>query len=230
MVPEALHYPDIQVRPRQGEHTCRLSEQGPHGPPNRVDVGSQCPEPDLEGMAQAPGRPFCDKVQQTSPTVRVPSPGPRGLGNRRPVDKLGEHGNIRLSTIPNSRKGIKKSKRRRRSSHSHSPKMASTSLVPRASVSLPRPSSGVTPEPKVLGATSVRRSSRKSRKTPLTRMALVRETLSSRGASSAVVRLVEHAHRSGTQGTYKSHWRSWRSWCSEKSVSPSDPSQLQLAN
>ena len=54
--------------------------------------------------------------------------------------------------------------------------------------------------------------------------------LSSLGASSSLLRLMEHAHRPGTQGVYFLHWDGWVRWCVDHSVPPHNTSSCDLAN
>ena len=62
------------------------------------------------------------------------------------------------------------------------------------------------------------------------RLASVRDPLSSLGASSSMLPLVEHVHRPGTQGVYSAHWDGWVKWCTDHSVLPHSPSSCDLAN
>ena len=89
-----------------------------------------------------------------------------------------------------------------------------------------QPSAG----PSVSSSAQVRGSARKPRGATPSRLASVRDSLSSLGASPSVLRLVEHAHRPGTQGVYSAHWDGWVRWCSDHSVPPHNLSSCDLAN
>ena len=84
----------------------------------------------------------------------------------------------------------------------------------------------------LLGSSSVQvgGSARKPRGVASSRLASVRDLLSSLNASSSVFHLVEHAHHPGTQGMYSAHWDGWVKWCVDHSVRPHNPSSCDLAN
>ena len=230
MVPKSLNQDFRQICPGQTEHIGRRSKQVSYGSIDRMDSGTQYSVTDLGDMAQAAAGPLCHQIQQEAPSLRLSSPRPRSVGDRRSVDSLGGPGRLRLPSFSDSRKGIKKGKGRRSSPNPGSSQMASPVMVSGTSSSKPRSSSRIGGKTKFSGSTKVRRSSCKPKRSAAPRLALVRDALSARGASDSVVNLVKHAHRKGTQGVYKAHWASWSSWCSDNNVLSSDPSQLQLAN
>ena len=50
------------------------------------------------------------------------------------------------------------------------------------------------------------------------------------GASGQTRSLVRDAHRASTRSVYASHWKAWYNWCVARSVEPTRPSHVQLAN
>ena len=135
-----------------------------------------------------------------------------------------------LPPYSHHRKSSQKGTRRKGHPHSSGPSLASPGLVSRASPSLScsahQPSAG----PTVSSSAQVRGSARKPRGAAPSRLASVRDSLSSLGASPSVLRLVDCAHRPGTQGVYSAHWDGWVRWCADRSVPPHSPSSCDLEN
>ena len=96
----------------------------------------------MERLAPANDRPVCNKSEQQTSTLRLPSPGHPGVGDRRNEPRLVRHGRLRLLTNRPASKGAPQSMPGKRQSHSNNPNVAMGPLVQPGSVSGPHSASG----------------------------------------------------------------------------------------
>ena len=108
--------------------------------------------------------------------------------------------------------------------------VASSTMVPGTLVSLPRSSTKSLHRPKITPSAKVRDPSRKSPGPRPSRMASVRQALSSLGASDDTQDMVLLQHRAGTSNVYSSAWTKWCEWCDSKKFNPLKPLSIHLAN
>ena len=214
LVSRPEHPPVSEISPRQVERPSRLLEQISYDPAHGMDVDSSGPGTGLVDLVQTPGRPICDEIQQTPPSLYLPSSRSPSLGSGRLVHFLDKSVGVCLSPLPHSGQGDQENKGGRGYSDSHSSQVGVSALVSRSVTSRhKRPNSPSSREAKS-GSAKNRDSARKSDCSGLTRLATVRKSLSSQGASEDVINLVELAHRPSTQKVYTSRWRSWCKWLS----------------
>ena len=214
----------------QVEHSGRPPQSATHGLAVGMDSCALSAQADLVSLVHSSHRPLCHSLQSSSATVCVPSSRPGSLGSGRAVNSLVRSPLLRLPTDSHHRKGSQKGKRRKGHPHSSGSSLASPGLVSRTAPSLSCSTHQALTGPSISSSAQVRGSARKPRGAASSRLASVRDSLSSLGASSSVLRLVEHAHRPGTQGIYSAHWDGWVKWCTDHSVPPQSPSSCHLAN
>ena len=214
----------------QVEHSGRPPQSTTHGLADGMDSCALSAQADLVSLIHTSHRPLCHSVQSSSATVCVPSSRPGSLGSGRPVHSLVKSPVLCLPLDSHHRESSQKGKRLKGHPHPGGPSLASPGLVSRASPSLScsthQPSAG----PSVSSSAQVRGSARKPSGAVSSRLASVRDSLSSLGASSSVLHLVEHAHHPGTQGMYTAPCDVWVKWCADHSVPPHNPSSCDLAN
>ena len=230
LVSRSQHSSFGQVCPGPSQRSSGCIEPVPHDPSFGVDPCPLSPPACLADMAQTSRGSVCDKVLTSPADLRVSGSRPGSPGSGCSVNALEGHPRLRLSTVGSLGKSCKESKRRRSRHHSDRSSLEGTAMVSRPSSSHSCSSHQAKSHGKDANTTKVRHSSRQPSFAGSSRMASVRESLSSRGASQEVLELVEHAHRSGTQGAYHSHWNSWVSWCSENNIRPASPSRFQFSN
>ena len=230
VVRQSVHSLVSPVCSGQVEHSSRPPQSATHGPAVGMDSSACSAQASLVNVVHTTHRPLCHSLQPSPATVCVPSSRPSSLGSGRTVNTLVKSPVLCLPPDSHHRESSQKGKRRKGHPHSSGPSLASPGLVSRASPSLScsthQPSAG----PSVSSSAQVRGSARQPRGATPSRLASVRDSLSSLGASPSVLRLVEHAHRPGTQGVYSAHWDGWVRWCSDHSVPPHNPSSCDLAN
>lgn len=96
--PEGLA-PISQARCRKRQCDGGPPEQTGQGDPHGMDPQPVEPIPTLEKMGKTPHRPLCHKVQQETPNIRVPSPGPGGLGRGCDGNPVVRHERLCLSPV-----------------------------------------------------------------------------------------------------------------------------------
>ena len=215
---------------RQTQYHCGLPEQTSLCPPHRMDVSEKSTPASVGHMAQTYDRPFRYQVQQSPSVICFPPPGPRCVGSGRPLIPVDRAPGLRFPPDPNSGQSDPKGKTRGCIIDPDLPSMASSALVSRSPPTGPLTSPCAVPEQECSGSAKIGDSSRQSRGSQPPRVAAVRGSLHSLGASNRVVELVGLAHRPGTQSVYSSHWERWLAWCQDQSIDPIHPSRVDLAN
>ena len=229
-LPEQGHCSQSKTRGRQNQHSRRFSESPRDDFTDRMDTCSFGTATSLGSLAQTHDRPVCNPVQQQIADLCLSSTGPEGSGNRRAVNQLGGDVGLCVSSLSNSEQGYQEGQDRQTLPHPDCPYVASTTVVSRA--------------PRACSSTSTQTERRKTRSASAkiwhsaprsiqavpSRLAGVRKRLRSLGASRQLCDLVSNSHRSGTNAVYSSHWKRWLSFCDKQGISPSSPSELDLAN
>ena len=181
-------------------------------------------------LPQADGGPVCDQVQQSASSVRVPSPRPASVGSGRALPVVGRADRLRLPTTSDSSEGGAEGSRGGRLPSAGRPQVARPALVPRSSSRSATSSSSSESLRSRTGSTAHRSVSRERSGSQPSRLAHLRQSLSSLGASQDTIDFVESAHRSGTQKVYDSKWAKWRDWCQLMQVDPIKPQNVDLVN
>ena len=219
-----------QTHSGEVEHCGRSSQSATHGVEHRMDSIPQGPQEGVGDVLQADGGSFCHSVQQETPSLCLSSPRPSGLGDRCPVHSVVGTGGVCLSPVPHHLQGSEEGKDRSASSATDSPQVASAALVSRATRTEPKSPSASVSNRRGSGTAAKRHPSRKRSKPRSSRLGVVRESLSSLGASPDTLDFVSKTHRDGTLRVYDSKWKLWLSWCKKGKVDPLRPSAVSLAN
>ena len=215
---------------REDEHTCRSVESSPLRSRDRVDFGPLRSRASMGNVAQTSHRSFFHSVQSQATDVRISGPRPTSLGRRCSVDVVERSICLRLSSMDDSREGSQEDQVGQTVNHSDRPKMAGPSMVPGPVESLSRSAAETDSDRGPSPPTEIRDSASKCAGSTPSRLAAVQQKLQSLGASERVRDLVTTAHRAGTHAVYSSHWSRWVKWCEENSISPTSPTNVDVAN
>ena len=229
-LPEEQDHSESQTHCREGQYSGRFSKSPGNDPSDRMDTHSFSPSPCLGVVVQTHDRPVCDSVQQKAPNVRLSRTRPHGHRDRRTIHDLGGPISLCLPSSSYSGQGDSESQGRPSVSNLDCSPLASPIMVPRVVRTVSSSSTQTRHRKKRLGATKVRYSPRRSRKVMSSRLALVRQSMRTRGASRQLCDLVSKSHRSGTNAVYSSHWKRWVTYCTAEKISPSSPSEFQLGS
>ena len=230
LVSGAEDHPDSEAYFRETECVSRSVEQSAYDPAHGMDSRQDCSSSGVGSLVHSSLGSLRDKIQQSPSHIRISSPRPRGMGSRCPQHPLGKSPRIRLSPYTSDRKSAQESSRGERYPDPNSPHVACPIMVPGADTPITRSSSKAPCRSKVPSSTKVRCNPRQPRRTGLTRLATVRSSLSSLGASRDTQEMVLLQHRSGTSNVYTSAWDKWSEWCVSNSVNPCNPLPIQFAN
>ena len=230
LVPKTPDPPGSPLCSWQVEHPGRRSEQVTHGCQLRMDIRSEHTKSSVGTMVQADGRSICVPLQPSSSHLRLSSPRPYGMENRRSDVLVGEPTGVRLSPVPPSGQGPKESERGKTVSDPNRSQLAFQAVVPGPSRAVPHSSAQTRSEKEFGSSTTIRHSARRPSKAKPSRVASVRKSLFARGASSTVVDLVLSSHRKGTRSVYSSHWKKWCIWCHDNKVDPVSPRPIDISN
>ena len=215
---------------RKDQHPGRFSESSRYDPSDRMDPLPFSPQRSMVSLVQTDDRPIRYPVQSETTAVCLPGARSSSSGNRCTVNELGGSLRLRFSSPAHSGQSNQEGKSRTPSPHSGSPSLASPALVPRASRAVSSSSTQTKCRKRRIISAKVKNPSRRPCKVVSSRLASVRQNLLTLGASRHVLDLVSKSHRSGTNAVYSSHWKRWLHWCTSYSISPSDPSEVDLAN
>ena len=215
---------------RKDQHPGRFSESTRDDSTDRMDSLSLCPQRSMVSLVQTDNRSVCHPVQSETSGLCIPSSRSSSSNDRCSGNELGGSLRLRFSSPSDSRKGDQKGKSGPPLSHSGSSSLASTALVPRASRTVSSSATQTKRRKRRVVSAKVTNPTRRPGKVVTSRLASVRQNLRTLGASRHVLDLVSKSHRSGTNAVYSSHWKRWLIWCSANDSSPSDPSEVDLAN
>ena len=230
LVPRAEYHSDSETHFRETECSSGSIEQSAYSPPHGVDFRQERSPSSLGDLVHPTSRPLRNKVQQSSPNLRLPSPGPGRMGSRRPQHSLERSPRLRLSSHSPPRKGPQEGPRREGNLDSCSPPVARSSLVPRTDRPLPRPAPKTAHRSKVPASAKVGGPARQPKRVGPSRLVTVRQALSTLGASPITQDMVLHQHRSGTSNVYTSAWDKWYEWCESNRINPQNPLSIDFAN
>ena len=231
MVRRSVHSVVSPVCSGQVDHSSRPPWSTTHGHAVGMDSRARSAQANLASLIHTSHRPLCHSVRSAPATVCVPSSRTGSLGSGRPVHSLVKSAVLCLPPDSHHRESSQKGTRRKGHPHSGGPSLSSPGLVSSASPSLSCFAHQASAGPLVSSSAQVRGSAWTPREAAPSRLASVRDPLSSLGSSSSVLCLMEHAHcRPGTQGVYSMHWDGWVRWCADHSIPPHNPSSCHLAN
>jgi len=166
----------------------------------RVDTSSRSDQSDLSRFRLSSGRPICDQTQSQASTVCESSVRSSSVGSRRAFVRLGPTGRLRLSPTHSDSPNIGENQGE---CMSHTPDcslVAQESLVQRSSQS-PVRLSQETPL-QVRSSVSKRQTTCGSSNVPLTRLAIIRQSLQKKQFSVRASTLVALARRKSTRAVY----------------------------
>ena len=187
--------------------------------------------PDLQEVAQAGGRPFCDQVQ--SQTSQVCVPGSRSVSlesgcSKRPLAKSGR---ICFSPGGSSREGgLQVDRSRIPQSHSNYSRVAKHAMVlgPGQHVGPNSPKSSESKKP--IDSTFQSVPSQRPSQSESACMAPRAFAIQQAGFSEEVARRIEAPQRRSTRVIYESKWAVFVRWCEEHKVDFGSPSIKQIAH
>ena len=197
---------------------------------NRVDAITQVSPNSLEHLAPANDRPVCDKSEQQTSTLRLPSPGHSGDGDRRNEPRLVRHGRIRFPPSGPASEGAPKSTPRKRQPHTDNSNVAMGPLVQPDSVSGTHSASGSRSPTRRPVPTSLRSGTQSLGQPQPPRLVAMRRALRERGLSKDSVELITSAQRCSTNKVYDNHWIKWCAWCRSNQVDPFHPTEVDIVN
>ena len=187
--------------------------------------------PDLQEMAQAGSRPFCDQVQSQTSQVCVPGSGSVSLESGCSKRPLAKSGRIYLSPGGSSREGgLEVDGSRIPQSHSNCSRVAKHAMVlgPGQHVSPNSPKSPESRKPIDSTFQSVP-SQRPSQSEPAC-MAPRAFAIQQAGFSEEVATRIEAPQRRSTRAICESKWSVFVRWCEEHKVDFGSPSIKQIAD
>ena len=229
-LPNNEHCSEGKTYSREGEHSSRLFESSRDDSADRVDSCSLSTSTSMVSLAQTSSGFVRHAIQQKASDLCVSSSRPDGPGDRRSVHELGRPIRLCVPSGSDPQQGDQEGQTRQSLPNSHSSNVASPAMVPRASRAIKTASTQTERRKKGSSATQIRHSTPKPSQNVPSRLAGVRKRMRSLGASRQLCDLVSRAHRSGTNSVYSSHWKRWVGFCTSKGISPSNPSEVQLAN
>ena len=230
LVSEREHYSKSKTYSRSCECSGRLSESARHGSPNRMDSRSFCVTACVDSVAQANSGSVCHKVQQETADLRFPGARSRSTGNGRAGHELVRAVGLRFPSSPSVEPSHQESQEGRSTADPDSAHVAGSAMVS-GTIGTSVPASTQTDSRrKRSSAAKVRHFSSKPSQAVTSRLAGVRKRMRTLGASRQLCDLVSKSHRSGTNSVYSCHWKRWLAYCTKNNISPSSPSEVQLAN
>ncbi|KAH3831827.1 hypothetical protein DPMN_105098 [Dreissena polymorpha] len=188
-----------------------------------MDTSSRSDQPNLFQVRLSPGRSICDQTQLQTTSVCESSLRSSSVGNRRAFVRLGPTGSLRLSPT-----------------HSNSPNIGENQdeLIPdtpdcplvaqRSSQSPVRLSQETSSQ--VRSSVSKRQTTCGSSNVPLTRLAVIRQSLQKKRFSVRASTLVASARRISTRAVYDARWKLFSNWCIRGKIDPLNPSSRRIAD
>ena len=229
-LPRLGYFSQGETRPGKNKHLGRPTESATLCDPDRMDHSASSVGTGVANLAQTSCRLVRHQVQLQTSSVRIPGSGPSGMGRGCAYSVMEGSVSLCLSSDSNPRESHSQGQIRETLSHPGGPELACPAVVSRASRALSHSSSKASVREEQAHTTQVRYSTQERPSAGPSRLALVRNKLQSQGASELVRDLVTTAHRSGTHSVYSSHWSRWVKWCKDKSICPTSPSNIDIAN
>ncbi|KAH3776923.1 hypothetical protein DPMN_178357 [Dreissena polymorpha] len=193
-----------------------------------VDTSSGSGQPDFPHIRLSTGRPVCDQRQPQTSSVCESSVRTSSMGSRRAFVRLGSTGRLRLSPTHSNSTNLRENQCELLPDPHDSPLVAQEILVQRPSRSPVRISQGTPAQ--VRSPISERQTSRGSRHVPLTRLAVIRQSLQKKRFSVRASTLVTSARRKSTRAVYDAHWKLFSNWCVRGKIDPLNPSARHIAD
>ena len=199
-------------------------------PPHGVVSSARDASGSVPSVGQTINRPVCNAVQPQMQSVCVASSRRSGVGNGRPLIRLGRDLGVRLPPSSNPGKGsVKIQNTPQLSDHSDRPTVAKTILVRRPHGSASRKTctsvSSEAAEAATDGGLSQLPGDALS-----ARLAAERQALSLRGFSREATRRIVAPQRSSTLSVYEGKWKVFSDWCESNQMDPFLATIPQLAD
>ena len=195
--------PTFSVRPN---HPIRMDAFPPYFPQNTSAIpGNQC-------------RPVCNEMDQTATTVRISSPRQASLGDRRPINELGQPQGICLSSNKPDQSGSGPGAQVHCNSGTGSSTMAKTAMVSNLTLLADKSPDSDTNQSQTLETAHSREVPLVPERTQSSRVAIVRSNLLKRGFSQEVAERAGKPQRKSSLNLYQSRWKKFLCWCSERGI------------
>ena len=193
-----------------------------------VDTSSGSGQSDIPHIRLSTGRPVCDQRQPQTSSVCESSVRTSSVGGRRAFVRLGSTGRLRLSPTHSNSPNLRENQGELLPDPPDSPLVAQEILVQRPSRSPVRISQGTPAQ--VRSPISERQTSLGSRHVPLTRLAVIRQSLQKKRFSVRASTLVASARRKSTRAVYDARWKLFSNWCVRGKIDPLNPSARRIAD
>ena len=196
----------------------------------RVDTVSTDTPPRVAPMGPASRRPLCHFGNRPPAHVRLSTPGPGSVEDRRLVFSMDGSVGLHVSSLPAHSGGAPEDTGVQLPRRPSGPSVAVSTLVSPSTVSARRSSETPTSAADATAPTSVPDLS-SGPVTPLSaRLEAIKSALVSRGYSSTVATRITASHRLSTQSVYDSKWRIFTEWCRDTGHDPFSTSTPVLAD
>ena len=183
--------------------------------------------PDLQEMAQAGGRPFCDQVQSQTSQVCVPGSGSASLESGCSKRPLAKSGRICLSPGGSSREGgLQVDGSRIPQSYSNCSRVAKHAMVLGSGPNSPKSSESREPFDSTFQSVPSQRPSQSESACMAPRAFAIQQA----GFSEEVATRIKAPQRCSTRAIYESKWAVFVRWCEEHKMDFGSPSIKQIAD
>lgn len=221
---------DGQACARQVQHCCRSAQPSTPDPSHGMDTDSSGSQTRVGDVVHTDGRLVRDSVQLSSSVLRLPGSRSGSVEGGRAVLPVGRSERLRVPALAPSGQGAAQGSTRPSTADSRGSQLARSAVVSRAPGALPRSSSQAVDTTQVSASTPHRGPAREPRHAQPSRMASLRRSLLSRGATPHTIELVLEAHCPSTQRNYESRWKRWFDWTKAHNISLTQPRRTHLAN
>ena len=193
-----------------------------------VDTSSRSDQPDLFQVRLSPGRSICNQTQSQTSSVCESSLRSSSVGNRRAFVRMGPTGCLRLSPTHSNSPNIGENQGELLQDTPDCPLVAQKILVQRSSQSPVRLSQESSSQ--VRSSVSKRQTTCGPKNVPLTRLAVIRQSLQKKCFSVRASTLVASARRKSTRAVYDARWKLFSNWCFRGKINPLNPSARRIAD
>lgn len=226
MVSGSANNPNMQAPGREQECDSRRSIPEPKILGNGMGANSNSGEPIIHHLAKSNDRPIRNIREQKMSNIQVKEMAREMRSIQLPDSGLGQHRRVCVSTVSPDQGNTRESERSKKSdTHTHSPKVASETVVPRATRALsrfPNKATGRRPHTKSVGH-SEKANTGKPFTIPPTRLEIIKRLRKAQGFSEEMSKATEHKLKPKTHRLYDFQWREFYSWCDKWDIDPLHP-------
>ena len=227
---QQTHHPGPAPQPGTSERGGRSIVPATSDHQLRVDTVSTDTPPRVAPVGPASCRPLCHFGNRPPAHVRLSTPGPGSVEDRRLVLSMDGSVGLHVSSLPAHSGGAPEDTGVQLPRRPSGPSVAISTLVSPSTVSARRSSETPTSTADAIAPTSVPDLS-PGPVTPLSaRLEAIKSALVSRGYSSTVATRITASHRLSTQSVYDSKWRIFTEWCRDTGHDPFSTSTPVLAD